>query len=68
MKLLVEWLAHVLAITMITFKILYLCILERGEKEKEPERNINMWLPHPHPCMPLTGEPARNPGMCPVWD
>ena len=37
--------------------------LERGEgREKERERNID-WLPLA--CMPLTGDLAPDPGMCP---
>ena len=35
--------------------------LERGEgREKERERNVNVWLPP-------TGDLACNPGMCPDW-
>ena len=40
--------------------------LERGEgREKERERNINVWLPL---NIPPTGDLARNPGMCPDWE
>ena len=36
--------------------------MERGEgKEREKERNINVWLPLAHPT---TGDPARDPGIC----
>ena len=31
-------------------------------REKERERNIDVWLPLMHPC---TGDWARNPGLCP---
>ena len=42
-----------------------LLILERGgEKEKEKDRNINVWLP----LAPPTGDLACNPGMCPDWE
>ena len=40
--------------------------LDIGERrEKERERNINMWLPLMHP---LLGNLAHNPGMCPDWE
>ena len=40
--------------------------LKRGEgREKERERNINVWLPLERP---LTGDLAHNPGMCPDWE
>ena len=40
--------------------------LERGEgREKERERNINVWLPLVHPP---TGDLACNPGLCPAWE
>ena len=45
-------------------KRFYLFIF-RGEREKERERNINVWLPLVHPTL---GTPAYNPGMCPDWD
>ena len=31
------------------------------EREKERERNINVWLP-------CAGDPALNPGLCPDWE
>ena len=42
-------------------------LLERGEgREKEREKNINVWLPLiPRPP---TGAPAHNSGMCPDWE
>ena len=40
--------------------------LERGEgREKERERNINVWLPL---MCPPTGDLARDPGICPDWE
>ena len=40
--------------------------LKRGEgREKERERNINVWLPLTR--LP-TGDLARNPGMYPDWE
>ena len=39
---------------------------ERGEgREKEKERNINVWLPLMHPP---TGDLASNPAMFPDWE
>ena len=47
------------------FKRFYL-FLEGGEgREKERERNINVWLPLAHP---LLGDLFCNPGMCPDWE
>ena len=34
-------------------------------REKERERNMNVWLPLTHPA---TGELTRNPSMCPDWE
>ena len=49
----------------IFFKDVIYLFLSRGEgREKERERNINVWLPLMHPP---TGDLARNPGMCPDW-
>ena len=49
---------------LIFFLIFYL-FLDRGEgREKEMERNINVWLPL---LCPTLGNLARNPGMCPDW-
>ena len=43
-------------------KIIYLS-LERGEwREKERDRNLNVWLPLTWPTL---GDLAHNPGMCP---
>ena len=40
--------------------------LEREEgKEKERERNISVWLPLE---LPIPGDVACNPGMCPDWE
>ena len=48
-----------------SFKDFIYSFLEGGEvREKERERNINVWLPLK--CPP-TGDLARNPGMCPDW-
>ena len=40
----------------------FICLfLDRGKgKERENEKNINVWLP--------TGDLAYNPGMCPDWE
>ena len=40
--------------------------LERGEgREKEQERNINVWVPL---MCPQPGHLAHNPGKCPDWE
>ena len=40
--------------------------LDRGEgREKERERNINVWLSL---TCPFTRDPAHNPGMCLDWE
>ena len=44
-------------------KIIYLFLERGGGREKEKERNINVWLPLV--CPPPTGVLAHNPGMCP---
>ena len=45
------------------FKDFIYLFLEKGErKEKERERNINVWTP-----LVCTGNLALNPGMCPDW-
>ena len=53
-------------------KTFFICLfLERGEgREKERERNINVWLPLACPPLgaPPTGDPVQNPGMCPDWE
>ena len=63
----------ILIILAVTFKLgsqffkdfIYL-FSERGErKEKERERNINVWLPLTHPHL---GTWPSNPGMCPDWE
>ena len=48
-------------------KILFIySFIDSGEgREKERERNINVWLPLVHPA---TGDLACNPGMCPDWE
>ena len=47
------------------FMIFIFLFLERLEgREKERERNINVWLP----LMSPTGDPTRNPGTCPDWE
>ena len=41
-------------------------LLDRGEaREKEWERNINVWLPL---VRPPSRDLAHNPGMCPHWE
>ena len=47
------------------FKRFYLFLMRGDEREKERERNINVWLPLA--CLP-TGDLAHNPGMCPDWE
>ena len=48
---------------MFFFLRFYYLFLERREgKEKEWERNINVWL-----LLTPTGDLARKPGMCPDW-
>ena len=45
------------------FKKIFYLFLERGEgREKEEDRNINVWLPLERPP---TGDLACNPGICP---
>ena len=51
---------------MKSFLKFYLIIFrEREGREKERERNINVWLPL---VCPATGDLAHNPGMCPDWE
>ena len=58
------------SISLIIFYVFYhffkrLCLSERRKgREKERERNINVWLPLTSPKWGL----ARNPGMCPDWE
>ena len=53
-------------VQLINFSFFNYLFLERGEgREKEWERNINVWLP---PMCPPTGDPAHNTGMCPDWE
>ena len=47
------------------FKRFYLFLDRREGKEKERERNINVWLPL---VRPPTRYLALNPGMCPDWE
>ena len=48
------------------FKDFIYLFLERGEeREKERERNSNVWLPL---ACPILGTMTRNPGMCPDWE
>ena len=44
--------------------------LEKGEgKEKEREKNIDVWEKHPLVAsVPPAGDLAHNPGMCPDWE
>ena len=49
---------------LLRFYLFY--FLERGDgREKERQRNINVWLPL---TWPPTGDLACNPGMCPDWE
>ena len=43
----------------------YLFLDRRERMEKERERNINVWLLL---MLPLTGDLAHSPGMCPDWE
>ena len=62
---LLNYLLHMTMLSLFFLRF-YLFILEREEgKEKERERNINVWLPS---TCPLTGDLACNPGMCPDWE
>ena len=45
-------------------KRLYLILDGGEEREKERERNINVWL---YLCGPI-GDLACNPGTCPDWE
>ena len=47
------------------FKELIYFLGSREGKEKERERNINMWLPL---MSPPTGDLAHNSGMYPDWE
>ena len=64
-----HWNAPWLSPKLPFFKRYYLFIylfLERGERrEKERERNINVWLPL---MSSHTEDLACNPGMCPDWE
>ena len=51
-----------LAFDLISF---YLFLDRREGREKERERNINVWL---HLLRPPTWGLASNPGMFPVWE
>ena len=44
-------------------KILFIYFLREGEREKEREKNISLWLPL---VCPSTGDMTCNPGMCPT--
>ena len=57
--------------TINIFKDFVYLFLEGGEgREKETERNIDVWEIHElvASCMPLAGDLARNPGMYPDWE
>ena len=46
----------------------HLFLERREEREKERERNINVWLSPMHlPPTHTTGDLAHNPGMFPHW-
>ena len=47
------------------FDFIYLFLERGGGREKEEERNINVWLPL---ALAPTGDLACNPGMCPAWE
>ena len=52
---------------LVYLKILFIYFLEREEgREKERERNINVWLPLT--CPVLGPDLAHNPGVCPDWE
>ena len=52
------------------FKFYLFIFRERGGREKERERNINVWEKDQlvASCTPPTGDLAHNPGMCPDWE
>ena len=53
-------------LVMAFFKDFIYLLLDRGEgREKEEERNINVWLPF---SCPTPGNLACSPGMCPDWE
>ena len=49
---------------------IYLLLQRGGGREKERERNSNVWKIHPLVAShtPPTGDLAHNPGMCPDWE
>ena len=50
------------------FKIMFKVLLifrERGREGERGKETPNVWATT---CMPLTGDPACNPGMCPGWE
>ena len=50
----------------VIFKKILCIYFQRGEgREKERERNINVWLPL---ACPPTEDLACNSGMCPDWE
>ena len=53
----------IININFFFFKDFIYLFLEEG-REKERERNINVWLS----LMPPTGDLACNPSMCPDWE
>ena len=52
------------------FRFYLFIFRERGGREKERERNIEVWEKHQLAvsCGPPTGDLACNPGMCPDWE
>ena len=60
-----SWPVSIFRVCFFKKDFIYL-FLERGEgREKERERNINVWLPLTHPQL---GDLACNPGICPDWE
>ena len=56
---------HVIRFTWKLFKYFIYLFLERGrEGEREGEKHQCVVAS----CTPTTGDPARNPGMCPDWE
>ena len=54
----------IVVLLVVFFSFIYLVLERGGGREKERERNINVWLP----LAPTAGDLAHNPGGCPDWE